>query len=226
VRWGLGAVAALAALALSASAGSDRAQAAPCPAPTIINLAGNLSISGTSPCDSDPENFSVFCGSGNTQFDYYVNTSFVGTFNTGTACAAVARLTVEGRDGDDLIDLSRVSAATGFTGVTLPHILDGGTGADLLVGAKQSNSVLGGPGDDLALIRNGAFDTADCGPDIDAVQADTIVTDTVTSCEIADFLPYSPTGSPNLVPQKKCKKNKKSKKKHHHKHCKKQAVPA
>jgi hypothetical protein len=205
MRWALGAAVALAALAISASAGPERAQAAPCPAPTIINLAGNLSISGTSPCDSDPENFSVFCGSGNTQFDYYVNTTFVGTFDTGTACAAVSRLTVEGRDGDDLIDLSRVSTANGFSGMNQPNVLDGGTGSDLVVGAKLPNSVLGGPGGDIVLLRNGVADSADCGADIDAVQADTTGMDSATSCEIADFLPSGTKGAPNVVP-KKCKK--------------------
>jgi hypothetical protein len=216
MRAGLVVAAVLGALALVGSAGPTRAEAAPCPAPTVINLAGSVSISGTSPCDEDPENFSVFCGSGNVQFDYYVNDTFVGTFNTGTSCAAVAHLTIEGRDGGDLIDLSRVSAANGFTGVSQPHVLDGGTGADLLVGAKQSNSVLGGSQSDLALLRNGVPDTADCGPDIDAVQADTAAMDSATSCEIADFLPPTAAQAPQPSPKKKCKK------KHgHRRHCKK-----
>lgn len=205
MRWGLAAAAVVFALALAASSGTDRAQAAPCPAPTVINLAGNVSISGTSPCDDDPENFSVFCGSGNAQFDYYVNTAFQGTVDTGTACGAVARLTVEGRYGNDLIDLSRVSAANGFTGVTQPHLLDGGADADVIVGAKQSNSVVGGYGSDLALLRNGVADSADCGPDIDAVQADTAAMDSVTSCEIGDFLPAAAT-APTATTKKKCKK--------------------
>jgi hypothetical protein len=211
VRWALGAAVALAALAISASAGSDPAQAAPCPAPTVINLAGNLSISGTSPCDDDPENFSVFCGIGTARFDYYVNTALQGTVDTGTSCAAVAHLTIEGRYGDDLIDLSRVSAANGFTGVSEPHVLDGGAGSDLLVGAKQSNSVLGGPGSDIVMLRNGVPDTADCGADIDAVQADTTGMDSATSCEIADFLPSGVKAGPNVVP-KKCKKKRHGKK--------------
>jgi hypothetical protein len=219
VRWAPGAAAALAALAIAASTGSDRAQAAPCPAPTVINLAGNVSISGTSPCDDDPENFSVFCGSGTARFDYYVNTAFVGTFDTATACGAVGRITLEGRYGDDLIDLSRVSTANGFTGVNQAHILDGGAGSDVIVGAKQSNSVLGGYGSDIALLRNGVSDTADCGSDIDAVQADTAGMDSATSCEIADFLPAAATSqAPNTsqTPKKKCKK-----KRGKRRHCKK-----
>jgi hypothetical protein len=216
MRCGLAVAALIGALALVASGGPDRAQAAPCPAPTIINLAGNVSISGTSPCDDDPENFSVFCGNGNAQFDYYVNGTFAGTYDTGTACGAVGHLSLDGLYGDDLIDLSRVSTSNGFTGVNQPHVLDGGAGADLLVGAVQPNSVLGGSGDDVALLRNGVADTADCGADIDAVQADTTSLDSVTSCEIADFVPSATKGSPNVVPKKKCKK--KHAKRHH---CKK-----
>lgn len=204
---------ALLALALS-SLHPRRAAAAPCPAPTILNLAGNLSISGTPPCDDDPETLSVFCGSGTVRFDYYVNSTFVGTADTATACGVPSRLSVYGKAGDDLVDLSRVSAANGFTGISQPNVLDGGDGADLLVASKQSNSISGGTGGDIVLMRQGAADTADCGADIDAVQADNQVTDSASSCEIADFLPTSARSAPNVAPHKKCKKKKQQRAKH------------
>jgi hypothetical protein len=212
------AAAALALLLLAASHPSE-ATAAPCPAPTVLNLSGNVSISGTTPCDDDPENFSVFCGSGHARFDYYVNNTFVATVDTGTACGAVARFSVDGRYGDDLIDLSRVSAANGFTGMNLPNIITGGAGADLLVGAALSNSVSGGSGGDIVMVRNGVADTVDCGTEIDAVQTDQSGVDSLTSCEIVDPLATAATpaapAAPTTATKKKCKK------KHGHKKCRK-----
>jgi Ca2+-binding RTX toxin-like protein len=183
----------------------------------VLNLSGNVSISGTTPCDDDPERFSVFCGGGHAKFDYYVNDTFVATVDTGTACGAVARFSVDGRYGDDLIDLSRVSAADGFTGIDLPNIITGGAGADLLVGAQLANSVSGGSGNDIVMVRNGVPDTADCGTEIDAVQTDQSGVDSLTSCELVDPLPTAatPAAPAPTTPKKKCKK------KHGHKKCKK-----
>ena len=79
-------------LLLLAASHPSQAAAAPCPAPTVLNLSGSVSISGTTPCDDDPERFLVLCGSGHAKFDYYVNDTFVATEDTGTACGAVARL--------------------------------------------------------------------------------------------------------------------------------------
>src|SRR3954452_13907448 len=69
-------------------AGPPAANAAPCPAPTVIDLVGNLSISGTPPCDDDPETISVFCGSGTVRFDYYVNDTYVGIIDIAVACGS------------------------------------------------------------------------------------------------------------------------------------------
>jgi hypothetical protein len=204
-------------LLLLAASHPSQATAAPCPAPTVLNLSGNVSISGTTPCDDDPERFSVFCGGGHAKFDYYVNDTFVATVDTGTACGAVARFSVDGRYGDDLIDLSRVSAADGFTGMNLPNIITGGAGADLLVGAALPNSVSGGSGNDIVIVRNGVPDMADCGTEIDAVQTDQSGVDSLTSCELVDPLPTAatPAAPAPTTPKKKCKK------KHGHKKCKK-----
>ena len=98
--------------------------------------------------------------------------------------------------------------------MNLPNLLGGGAGADLIVGAKSSNSVQGGSGDDIALLRNGVADTADCGPDIDAVQGDQAGADLVTSCEIADCLPLPVKGAPNFTNPKVKKCKKKQRKRH------------
>ncbi len=210
------------ALLLMAASHPSRANAAPCPAPTVLNLSGNVSISGTTPCDDDPERFSVFCGSGHAKFDYYVNDTFVATVDTGTACAAVGRFSVDGRYGDDLIDLSRVSTANGFTGINLPNLLTGGAGADLIVGAPLANSVFAGSGGDIVQIRNGVADTGDCGTETDAVQMDQPGLDSVLSCEVVDPIPTAaaPATSAQAAPAPAATK-KKCKKKHGHKKCKK-----
>jgi hypothetical protein len=213
------AAAALALLLLSASHPSQAA-AAPCPAPTVLDLSGNVSISGTTPCDDDPERFSVFCGGGHAKFDYYVNDTFVATVDTGIACGAVGRFSIDGRYGDDLIDLSRVSAANGFTGINLPNLLTGGAGADLIVGAPLANSVSAGSGADIVLIRNGIADTADCGTEIDAAQTDQPGVDSLLSCEVVDPLPVAATPAAP-APLAPAQTKKKCKKKHGHKKCKK-----
>ena len=179
-----------------------RAEAAPCPAPTITNTAGTLSISGTSPCTDDPEKFSVFCSGGTARFDYSVNNTFVGTFDTAVACGAPSRIVVTGNYGADLIDLTRVSHATGFTGINRPDVLDGGVDGDVLAPGSLASSVVGGYGSDILLLRNGTADQADCGPDVDAVQTDQLGIDSLTNCEVVDAAP-TPSSSPV---KKKCKK--------------------
>ena len=194
----LGAAAVLAALLLAADS-PERARAAPCQAPDYAIAAGNLSIVGTT-CDFNPELFRVFCSAGTVQFEYRVNGSLVGVFDTTTACGAPSRLTVTGNGGEDTIDLSAVTAAAGFTAINQPNTLDGGYQGDILIGSALPDSVLGGPGPDIVLLRDGAADSADCGDDIDAAQADRATLDALSNCEVADVLP-APAA-------KKCKKRK------------------
>ena len=189
--------------ALLAGGTPKRAAAAPCPAPTITNAAGTLSISGTSPCTDDPEKFSVFCSGGTARFDYDVNDTPVGTFDTGVACGAPSRIVVTGNYGADLIDLSRVSPGAGFTGISQPNVLDGGVDGDVLNAGPMASSVIGSYGSDILLLRNGKADHADCGPSVDAVQTDTLGTDSLVDCEVVDA-----SAAPASTPaKKKCKKH-------------------
>jgi hypothetical protein len=203
------AVAAGAVLSLAAGA-PDQAQAAPCPAPTVTNSAGTLTLTGTTPCDDEPEKFFVLCSGGTARFDYYVNNTLVGTFDTGVACGSPARIVVNGNYGADLLDLTQVTAATGFTGISQPNVLDGGADGDVLASGPLASSDVGGYGSDILLLRNGKADQADCGPDTDAVQTDTLGTDSLTGCEVVDAA-VAPAS-----PKKKCKKKHGKKR-----HCKK-----
>lgn len=199
-----GAVIAAGAILLLSTGAPQQAEAAPCPAPTITNTAGTLSISGTSPCTDDPEKFFVFCSAGTARFDYYVNSTFVGTIDTGVACGSSARIVLMGNYGADTLDLTAVSAANGFTGITQPNVLDGGADGDLLVPGPMASSDIGGYGSDVMLLRNGKADQADCGPDVDAVQTDPVGTDSLTGCEVVDAA-VAPA-SPAKAAKKKCKK--------------------
>ena len=189
--------------ALLAGGTSNRAEAAPCPAPTITNTAGTLSISGASLCTDAPERFSVFCSGGTARFDYDVNATPVGTFDTGVACGAPSRIVVTGNYGDDLIDLSRVSPGAGFTGISQPNVLDGGADGDVLDAGPMASTVIGSYGSDILLLRNDKADHADCGPDVDAVQTDAPGTDSLVGCEVVDAA-SAPASSPS---KKKCKKH-------------------
>jgi hypothetical protein len=180
--------------------GSEQAQAAPCPAPTITDSAGTLRIAGTSPCDDDPEEFFVVCSDGTVRFDYYVNTASVGRIDTGVACGSPTRIVVTGSYGADLIDLTGVSAVNGFTGISQPNILDGGADGDLLAAGPLASTDVGGYGRDILLLRNGKADQADCGPDDDAVQTEAPGTDSLSGCEVVDAAAAPATA------KKKCKK--------------------
>lgn len=190
------------------------ASAAPCPTPTTSFTNGVLSISGTSPCSFDPEGFSVFCAA-TVRFDYSVNATPQGSVDTGVACGAPTSISVSGGYGADEIDLTRVTRAAGFTGISQPNMLDGGPDGDLLKPGPLSSTDLGGSGNDILLIRNGAPDTADCGDGVDAVQADQPSLDTVSAatCELRDVLPEP-------AANKKCKKHRR------HRKCKKRTAAA
>jgi hypothetical protein len=210
------ALAALITAMLLASDAPDRARAAPCPAPTVIYLAGNLSVAGTAPCDFSPEEFRVYCSAGTVVFDYTVNGAPQGTANTALPCSAPSRLTVIANDGADRIDLSAVTAAAGFAAISAPNTLNGGYGNDVLIGSGFADSALGGPDSDILLLRDGVADLGDCGAGIDAAQADRAGLDSLTGCEVSDVLPTPASqkkkckkkGSKGAAAAKKCKKKK------------------
>src|SRR5262249_57196404 len=64
---------------------------------------------------------------------------------------------IQGLDGDDIIDAS----ALGTNGPKL--VLDGGNGADVLIGTPGNDQILGGAGDDV-LLGNGGGDPLGAGP--------------------------------------------------------------
>lgn len=213
--WPLTATVALAAaialaLILLTARSPTPAKAAPCPTPTISFTSGVLSISGTYPCTDDPEGFSVFCAT-TVKFDYSVNATPQGATDTGVACGAPKSISVAGGLGADEIDLTRVTRAAGFTGISQPDTLDGGFDGDLLKPGPLSSTDLGGAGNDILLLRNGAPDTGNCGDGIDAAQADQSSVDTLTGCEVADVSPAAPQ------PKKRCKR------KHGRKKCRKRS---
>ena len=72
------------------------------------------------------------------------------------AIAGSDRLTVNGLDGDDVIDASGVSADSALL------TLDGGAGSDVLIGGAGDDILLGGAGDDI-LIPGPGNDTVDGG---------------------------------------------------------------
>jgi Ca2+-binding RTX toxin-like protein len=67
------------------------------------------------------------------------------------------RLTVDGLDGDDVID------GTGLAADAIRFTANGGNGADLLEGGAGADTLLGGPGDDV-LNGGPGQDTLDGGP--------------------------------------------------------------
>ncbi len=197
--------AAILAVAWSAGVDPPPVSAAPCPPITVtLDGGGNLSIQGTTPCDVDPESFTPACTAGTVHVDYTVNGAPQGTTNTGVACGAPRSLSVFGRDGEDEIDLSQVSAANGFTGINQPNVIDGGSGLDTLIGGPTPGVIRGGTQNDFVLARNGVADTVDCGDGLDAVQSDAAGVDSISNCEIEDIAPTPPKTCvvPDLTGQK------------------------
>lgn len=183
-----------------------------------MDAGGNLSIQGTSPCSSYPEVIAPYCSGGTVWFDYYINDVTQGPNNTGVACGALSHLSVYGNGGADTLDLLRVSAANGFTGINRPNLIDGGYGNDTLIGGPLPSVALGRPDNDIILVRNGVRDAVDCGNGIDEVQTDPRGVDSLANCEIVDFAAASRTGR-QATALKKCRhKHGKAKKR-----CKKKA---
>ena len=82
--------------------------------------------------------------------------------NVVGAESANDRLTVNARDGDDVIEASGV--ATGAIQLTL----DGGNGDDVIIGGAGDDTLLGGPGDDV-LLGGPGLDTIDGGGGNDVI---------------------------------------------------------
>lgn len=183
----------------------QQAHAAPCPVPTYgMDTGGNLSIQGTPPCAEDPEVIAPYCSGGTVWFEYSVNGVPQGPVDTAVACGAPTHLSVFGNAGDDTLDLSRVNAANGFTGITQPNFIDGGYGNDTQIGSSSANIVHGGPGNDIVLARNGLSDAVDCGDGTDAVQSDRQGVDSLLNCEIVDLaatplVPPTPAAPPSAT---------------------------
>jgi hypothetical protein len=212
----------LAALGLGGlSAGG--AEAAPCPIPTYgLDSGGGLSIQGTSYCQPEQEEFVPYCEAGTARFEYSVNETPQGSFDTSIACGTPTHLAVYGNAGNDTLDLSRVSAANGFTGVVESNEIDGGYGADTLIAGPLPGDLRGGPDNDTLLARNGVPDAVDCGGGTDAAQSDQPGVDALFGCEIVDLLPVPapavvpPTSTPaptgrRATAMRKCRKLKRHK---------------
>jgi hypothetical protein len=176
------------------------AEAAPCPMPTYgLDSGGGLSIQGTSYCAPEPEEFVPYCEGGTARFEYSVNDTPQGSIDTSIACGTPTHLAVYGNSGDDKLDLSRVSAADGFTGIVESNEIDGGYGADTLIAGPLPGDIRGGPDNDTLLARNGVHDAVDCGGGTDAAQVDQPGVDALFGCESVDLLPApQPLSAPPL----------------------------
>jgi Ca2+-binding RTX toxin-like protein len=123
--------------------------------------------------------------------------------------------TLEGRGGPDTLEgqggvdtASYAQAPAGVTANLTTGAASGGAGddtlsevenlvgssfADSLTGSVVTNAISALAGDDSLDVRDGAPDTADCGPGTDSFTADPAGTDTLTACE--NDLTAAPPGS-------------------------------
>lgn len=95
-------------------------------------------------------------------------------------------------DGSDLlVGFENATTGTGI-GSTLrgddgPNVLTGGEGNDTLEGRGGVDVLNADLGADTLLVRDGAPDTANCGPEVDTVTADPLGIDLLTDCESVIF---------------------------------------
>jgi Ca2+-binding RTX toxin-like protein len=92
-------------------------------------------------------------------------TGLAATVNVTNTDRASDTLTVNGRDGNDILDAARVPVDS------ILLTLDGGAGDDLLVGGDGNDTLLGRDGDDV-LIGGPGQDTLDGGPGLNVVEQD------------------------------------------------------
>src|SRR4051794_27035277 len=209
------AVIAVAAIAGSAGVDPPAAQAAPCPIPTTtLDGAGTLTMSGTGSCMDDPERLIPTCRSGDVWFQEDVNGAIQAPYDTGILCAAPKRIALVGGEGDDVLDISNVDGAAGFTGINTLDLLDGGNGQDTLQGGPLATGFNGGLGNDIVLARNGQADLVDCGDGTDAVQSDRAGVDVLARCEIEDLVPTPPVVTPPVKTGKREAAVKRCKRRH------------
>lgn len=76
-----------------------------------------------------------------------------------------------------------------------PNTLAGSLGDDVLEGRGGLDKLVGSAGADSLFVRDGEADSADCGPDIDTVTADSAGIDTLIDCESLLF-PEVPGSGP------------------------------
>jgi Ca2+-binding RTX toxin-like protein len=78
---------------------------------------------------------------------------------------ATDALTINGRDGDDIIDAAQLAADS------MVLTLDGGAGDDVLVGGNGNDTLFGRDGDDI-LVGGPGLDALDGGPGLNVVEQD------------------------------------------------------
>ncbi|MBX9787761.1 MAG: hypothetical protein K2Y37_02505 [Pirellulales bacterium] len=114
---------------------------------------------------------------------------------------AVQSIAVDGGDGDDVLYLQSVTAATGFSAVTSVSLW-GGTGNDTIVGSALANSIFGGDGADV-LVGGAADDTVagGTGDDVYVFAAGASGSDTLVELadEGRDWLSFSDAEAPLVL---------------------------
>ena len=165
------------------------ASAVPCSLYGISTFSsGSLTVEGGGICSDHSESIKVFCSGETARIDYaFIDTyDLSGTQDTGVPCGNVVVVDVEGKGGNDRIEMTPLGST---------RLANGGTG------------------DDTILIRNGVNDVADCGDGFDSIQADQHNLDSASNCELTDFAPDSAAAQAKKKCKKsrkqRCRKHKK-----------------
>jgi Ca2+-binding RTX toxin-like protein len=149
---GIGAVQGSAAPALNAHSGSHLRSAARLEHPKLKH--GLLTIEGTDASDK----IALRLQAGNPAV-LQIDVGDDGSPDFRFGRAAIARIVVDARDGDDVV---RIDEGNGVFTDSIPTTIDGGAGNDRIAGGKGSETLLGGDGDD-SLDGNGGNDLARLG---------------------------------------------------------------
>jgi Ca2+-binding RTX toxin-like protein len=100
------------------------------------------------------------------------------------AASAVQSIAVNGGDGDDVLYLQAVSAASGFSAIASVS-LSGGAGSDTIIGSAFASSIFGGDGADV-LVGGAGDDTVAGGAGDDVYLFDPVDNGSDTLSELAD----------------------------------------